>query len=49
MAENIETVNDFMEELYQPSMTAAKIDIQLIADYAKKIDVIEYYATSRGE
>ena len=41
MAENVETVNDFMEELYQPSMTAAKIDIQLIADYAKKIDGIE--------
>ena len=38
MAENVSTVNKFMEDLYEPSMTAAKIDIKLIADYAEEID-----------
>tara|TARA_S200000501_G_C20871048_1_gene764225 strand:+ start:3576 stop:5612 length:2037 start_codon:yes stop_codon:yes gene_type:complete len=40
MAEDVTTVNKFMEDLYEPSMIAAKIDMKLIADYAKKIDEI---------
>ena len=30
MAENISTVNKFMEDLYEPSIVAAKNDVQLL-------------------
>jgi peptidyl-dipeptidase Dcp len=41
MAENISTVNKFMDNLFDPSITAAKMDIKHIADYAKELDGID--------
>ena len=41
MAENISTVNKFMEDLYEPSIVAAKNDVQLLTNYAKEIDGID--------
>ena len=41
MAGNVQTVNQFMDDLYEPSMTAAKNDMKLIKDYAESIDNID--------
>ena len=41
MAENISTVNNFMKDLFDPSMISAKQDIKMLTEFATEMDGIE--------